>query len=267
MIQKISQKKNFFVFLSLIVISILIFALDQSAFLNSFKSFLFSGVKPVLNLSNKNLYILTKPFEILINYQKDKNELTSLRQNKLDLTSAQVKINEIQRENDFLRKALDLKEQKKQDFFIAKVIGRSSEVNQSIILDVGKEDGIIGGEIMILPNNFLIGKITEVYESISQAKLLNSSDFSVSVRGEKTRTDALCTGAGDSLEIEIINYQDQPEIGEIFITSGIDGYLPGLIVGQLEKIIVKPSAVSRAGTLKLLVNLNQFEQVLLLKND
>jgi len=265
MIQKISQKKNFFVFLSLIVISILIFALDQSAFLNSFKSFLFSGAKPILNLSDKNLYILTKPYEILINYQKDKNELTSLRQNKLDLTSMQIKINEIQRENDFLRKALGLKEQKKQDFFIAKVIGRSSEANQSIILDVGKEGGLTGGETVILPNNFLIGKITEVYESISQAKLLNSFDFSVSVRGEKTRTDALCSGAGESLEIEIINYQDQPEIGEIFITSGIDGYSPGLIVGQLEKITTKPSAVSRAGKLKPLINLNQFEQVLLLK--
>ncbi|MFA6437201.1 MAG: rod shape-determining protein MreC [Candidatus Paceibacterota bacterium] len=267
MIQKISQKKNFFVFLSLIIISILIFALDQSAFLNSFKSFLFSGAKPILSLSDKNLYILTKPFEILINYQKNKDELTSLMQKKLDLTSIQVEIDEIRRENDFLRKALGLKEQKKQDFFIAKVIGRSSEANQSVIVNVGKGDGLTGSETMILPDKFLIGKVTDTYESISQAKLLNSSDFSVSVMGEKTRTDALCTGAGDSLEIEIINYQDQPEIGEIFITSGIDGYSPGLIVGQLEKIIVKPSAVSRIGVLKPLVNLNQFEQVLLLKND
>jgi rod shape-determining protein MreC len=259
--------KNISVFFVSFVIAILFFTLDQKSLLNGTKSSIFSTLRPVMQLSNQGASIITRPIRFLANYAKEQDELGRLRKQMLDLISLQTRMTEVEKENIFLKNALSIKQKSKKSVIVAKIIGKSSEIDPVTILNVGSEDGLVENEIILLPDNFLFGKIVKVYKNISQAQIITNHDFSIRVRGQKTRVDAICRGAGDHLELEIIDYRAQPEIGETFITTGTDDYMNGLIVGQLTEIIKNPSAISRIGILKLFINPDDTEQVLVLKND
>lgn len=265
MFQKCFLSKNFWAFLLFIILSSLIFALDQDNFLSGFKRGVFFLTKPLLKVSDSSSFYLTEPLRILVSFQKKREELENLEQKQAELKSLKSQLIELERENDFLREVLALQKQKKQSFLPAQVIGRTEEINQVIMVDVGEKEGLEGGEAVILPNYFLVGKVTEVLGILSQVILINSPNFSSAVRGQTTRTEALLSGAKDHLEIEIVDHRDEPEIGEVFITSGLDGlFPPGLIVGKLLKVVQKPTAISKIGWLEPAANLRHLEKVLIL---
>jgi len=265
---KQSIKKNFFVFLFFIAITFLIFVLDQGDFFTPLKERIFSISAPALRASHQTSYYLTRPFRFLIELQEKGGALKSLREEKIQREGLQSQLNELERENEFLKEALGLTKKEQKIFLASQVIGRIDESGSIIMIDIGQEHGLQGGEAVLLSNYFLIGKVIEVWSNASQVMLINSKNFSASVRGQTSRTEALLSGAGDQLLLEIFDHQDKPKINELYLTSGLDGvFPPGLITGKLVKIDQKPSAISRTGWLELPINLRYLERVLILKKD
>jgi len=260
--------QNFFLFLFLIILTFLIFILDQSQVLHSLKKGVFSLMSPLIKVSDISSDRLTRPFQVIANFNKNEKELDLFRKKDLNLEELQSQIIELQKENDFLRQALNLAKKRHQAFTVANIIGHAEETDKIIFIDVGEKDKIHIGDIALLPNSFLVGKVIQVFGSLSQIMLLNSPNFSVAVRGQGTRTEGLIMGKYDHLEIEIMNYNAKPEIGETFITSGVDGVFPaGLIVGKLIRIIEKPAAIVKIGWIEPMTNLNNLEKIVILSNQ
>ncbi len=261
-------KKGYLIFLIFLIVNFIIFSLDQGDFLTSFKKTVFSVSAPIMKTSRIGSYYLTRPFRILIELQENNQKLKYFEEKEIKEQGLQSQLEEMRKENKFLRDALELSERKKETFLPAQVIGRTDEAGSIIIVDAGTEYGLRGGEAVILPEYFLIGIVNEAWLGASQITLINSNNFSSAIRGQRSRTEALLSGAKDHLKIEIFNYEDEPEIGELYITSGLDGvFPPGLIVGRLIKLEEQAVAISRIGRLEILIDLNHLEKVLILKND
>ena len=261
-------KKTYFIFLIFLVINFIIFNLDQGGFLINFKKIILSISAPIMKTSRISSYYLTRPFRVLVEFEENNRKLKYFKERTMKEQGIESQLEEIKKENKFLRDALELSEKKAKTFLPAQIIGRTDEIGSIVIVDVGTKDGLKGGEAVVLPGYFLIGKVNEVWSNASQITLINSNDFSSAVRGQNSRTEALLSGAKDRFKIEIFNYEDKPKIGEIYITSGLDGaFPPGLIVGKLIKLEQQAAGVSRIGQLETLVDLNHLEKTLILKND
>jgi len=265
---KQTLKKTFFVFLIFLIIDFIIFNLDQGGFLINFKKIMVSISAPIMRTSHISSYYLTRPFRILIELQENERKLKYYKERAMKERGIESQLIEIEKENKFLRDALELGVKKKKKILPAQVIGRTDEVSSIIMIDIGTDSGLKGGEAVILPGYFLIGKVNQVWPSASQITLINSNDFSSAVRGQSSRTEALLSGAKDHFKIDIFNYEDKPTIGEIYITSGLDdAFPPGLIVGKLVELERQATAISRIGHLEILVDLKKKKKVLILKND
>lgn len=261
-------KKAFFIFLIFLIVDFIVFNLDQGGFLINFKKIILSVSAPVMKTSRISSYYLTRPFRVLIELEENNQKLKYFEEQAMKEQGLESQLEEIKKENKFLRDALELSIEKEKKFLPAQIIGRTDEIDSIIIIDVGIKDGLEGGEAVILPGYFLIGRVSEVWPNASQITLINSNNFSSAVRGQNSRTEALLSGAKDHLKIEIFNYEDKPEIGEIYITSGLDDiFPPGLIVGKLTELEQQAVAISRIGRLETLVDLNHLEKALILKND
>lgn len=261
-------KKGYLIFLILLIVNFIIFSLDQGGFLIRFKGMMFSLGAPIMKTSRISSYYLTRPFKILIELQENNQKLKYFEEREMKKQGIESQLEEMRRENNFLRNTLELSKKKKKTFLPTQLIGRTDEAGSIIIVDTGTEYGLKGGEAVVLPGYFLIGRVDEAWLGASQITLINSNNFSSAVRGQSSRTEALLSGAKDHLKIEIFNYEDKPKIGELYITSGLDGvFPPGLIAGKLIKLEQQAVATSRIGRLEILIDLNHLEKALILKND
>jgi len=261
-------KKNLLSLIVYLLLAVLVFVFDQSAFLNTTKSTLLSALRPFFFVSENSIFQITRPFEWLAEQQILRKEVEALRAKTLTLVSQKSLLVELENENAFLKKALNIKEASIEKVVVGRVVGRSSEEEQSIIIDIGSKDGVREGSVVTYPENYLLGKVVEVYSRFSRVSLITNSNISIASIGQTSRTDALCQGRINHLEIEVIDYQKKPIKGEIFITSGIDGYPSGLILGRLEEIIDNPVAISRIGELEIIINPNFTKKVMvILGND
>ncbi len=268
MFKKRRFSKDSLIFTSLIIFSLILFALDQGKFLTFFKKQILNFFSPILQKASVETYEITRPAKALINCQKNEESLRQCRNEALDVIGFQSQIIELKRENNFLRKALQMKKTSKIALVPAQVIGDLRSAQKSIIINIGQETNIKEGDAVVLPGYFLVGQISNVFERASQVTLITDLRFHLIVKGQKTRTQGLLSGTGTHLKLEVINYTDKPEIGEIFISAGINSPIPpGLVVGKLASLKDQPTAIAKTGWINPFADLTHLENVLVLRSS
>lgn len=266
MILRKKSNKDISSFLFFLILTGLIFVFDRSGLLASSKRRIMNLISPFLKQSHQISYYTVEPFSFLSGCFEKKDNLSKLEKDRQQLQSLKSQLVELRQENNFLRRALNLSTKKHQKFLIAQVIGRIPEPDSGLLINLGSKQGLQQNDVAILPGYFLVGKITHTFSEISQVMILTNPHFSITVRGQESRVDASLSGNQNQLKIEMTNYQDQPKIGETFITSGLDNLAPsGLIVGKLSRIVAKPTALIKIGWLTPAINFSKLERVLILK--
>ena len=147
-----------------------------------------------------------------------------------ELVSLKLKIVEYER-------LLNLNEDLDYDFITSRVIADlSKKYFSSILVDVGKKDGVFENMPITGPNG-LLGKITDVDQSISRGMLVNdvSSRIAVSI-SEKSFQGILIGQNQRNPRIDFVKEFSQVIIGDLVTTSGKGGIFPSYIfVGQIVK--------------------------------
>lgn len=113
----------------------------------------------------------------------------------------------------------------------------------TMTIDKGKKDGIKEG-MAVITKNGLIGKISKVFNSSSEIKLITSDDVnykvSVSIKTGESETIAVLNGYDpDNNLIKVVgaNKNAKIDIGTPVLTSGLGGVFPGgIYIGTVEKI-------------------------------
>ncbi len=207
-----------------------------------------------------NIYkILEKPARLLVSLAASlesssagifrSNELVlenrRLEAERAKLESLAAENEALKRQNELLRRQLKVSENLDFELIMAKItlIQRNPGVSV-IVINKGSRDGVVSRDTVIAAGNIVLGSVDEVFDSFSRVLLIDDHRMSTSIRVIGSDALANARGSGSSrLKLDLISSSENVIFGDLLITSGLDSFPEGLIVGVIE------SAEVNSGTL------------------
>lgn len=169
--------------------------------------------------------------------EKLREENKKLKEENQKMIAQLVELENLKKENEELKKALNLHLEK--DFILkeANIISISLK-GHAFYINKGKEDGVEKDLPVINSNKVLIGKIKEVYQKNSLVELITAPDQKIGVLIGPKKIPALAKGEGkDFLVAENIPKGNEIETNQIVISANIQKEIPSsLLIGEVKQI-------------------------------
>lgn len=197
------------------------------------------------------------------------------------LTVENIRLREFEAEAVQLRVLLDFAAAHPTWTFLgADVVGRSACLNapcgnvvgqetnpylRSLSINAGAEEGVAVGMPVVTGGAVLVGRIAEVGPHTSKVLLLNDLSSGVAAFLQQSRATGLVKGQSDgSLCMVYIPQEDEPQVGDVVLTSGLGGALPrGLVVGQVVEVQKQDFALHQEAVVRPAVDYRRVEWVLI----
>jgi rod shape-determining protein MreC len=175
----------------------------------------------------------------------------------------QVRLNEDAVQAHRLQALLGFKEQYISRTVAAQVIGSSgSDSSRMLYIDKGEDQGL-KRDMAVITADGIVGKVLQVFPSVSQVLLINDQTSGVGTILEKSRLQGFLKGtATGEVVLEGVMSDEQVAPGERVLTSGGDQIFPkGLPVGTVTKVATGKDLFLNI-RIKPSVNLSTLEEVL-----
>ncbi len=164
------------------------------------------------------------------------SEVNALRKKELDNAPKYQQAEQLITENAHLRELLKLNKRLPVQSLPAEILHDARIMYaRKVILNRGANDGIVLGQ-PVIDENGIIGQITRVFFSTSEATLLIDKDQAIPVQVARTGMRGVVYGLGKVgyLEFRFLEADADIQPGDMLVTSGIDGLYPsGLAVGEV----------------------------------
>ncbi|MBI2057732.1 MAG: rod shape-determining protein MreC [Candidatus Yanofskybacteria bacterium] len=225
------------ILLGLAVLILLVF-LNNYATKQLLKGSLIEVLKPPLG----RVYVVLGSFQTrLISWFRVDNiilENQILSQQNHLLFSKTLKMGELERENEFLRKELSVAQKRKWQLEIANIFQlNTSGAFRTAFVDKGGEQGIKPGMAVVFEGDILLGVVKEVFPDSSMILLVNDPRLAISVKSKEAEVSARAVGSLEQgLFLELVTNQERINTGDLFLTSGLDSLPSALIVGRVASI-------------------------------
>jgi rod shape-determining protein MreC len=165
-----------------------------------------------------------------------------------------------------LEKLLDLRDRTTLQTTAAEVIGvigaAATPDFRTVTIDKGTRDGLRPDMAVIAPAG-VVGRIVVPSARSAKVQLLVDRNAAAGAIIERTRAQGVVVGAGgDRLEMEYVSEAYDIVVGDVVVTSGIDGIYPkGFVIGRIEAVERSGGAYKRV-TVRPAVDFNGIEEVL-----
>jgi rod shape-determining protein MreC len=192
-----------------------------------------------------------------------RTENRQLKEQIEQLRLEQVRLNEDAVQAHRLQALLAFKEQYISRTVAAQVIGSSgSDSSRILYIDKGENQGL-KRDMAVITADGIVGKVLQVFPSVSQVLLINDQSSGVGTILEKSRLQGFLKGtATGEVVLEGVMSDEQVAPGERVLTSGGDQIFPkGLPVGTVTKVGTGKDLFLNIG-IKPAVNLGKLEEVL-----
>ncbi len=143
------------------------------------------------------------------------------------------------KDNEDLRKQLQLLPQKDFQLESANVIAQDSQgLGSWIMMDRGSRSGIVVGMPVIVYEGILIGRVSEVYANSSRITLLTDSSSSVNATDLATGAKGILTGEYSlGITLDMVEQTEVLNVGDDIVTSGLGGGVPkGFLIGKVAQV-------------------------------
>jgi len=171
---------------------------------------------------------------------------SSLQQENLELKDTALKqaaalqdLDTLRRENAELRGLLDAKAKVTPSSILAEVLyGARDPFSRKFIVDKGSSDEVQSG-VAVVDGEGVIGQVTRVYPFVAEVTQITDKDQAVPVQNVRSGLRAIVFGNGKdgTLDLRFMPVNADVQVGDVLVTSGIDGvYPPGLPVAKVTDI-------------------------------
>jgi len=135
-----------------------------------------------------------------------------------------------------------------------------------ITINVGSRHGVEQGDPVVGAGAGLVGRVAEVGPRTSKVQLLTDSDSSVAVLLQTSRVTGLVVGQPDgTLRVKYIPQDEEIEVGDIVLTSGLGGVMPkGLVVGEVTEVQGEDYELHQEAIVEPAVDFRRLELVLVI---
>jgi rod shape-determining protein MreC len=208
--------------------------------------------------------------EFLSSIGKLKQDNEQLIRENLRLVSENAKLYDVQRENEFLRKELDLLPRKTFDLQAAEVIGLDQKnAGNWLLIDKGSADGIRKGMAVIVNQGVVVGMVDDVLPNSAKVILVTSPDSVINGVDAKTEARGIVRGQyGLGIVMDTVLMTDIVKQGDDVVTSGLTNDFPrGLFLGKVDTTHPSPDRLFQQVTLVPAVNFSKLRTVFVIKGN
>ncbi|NVD70384.1 rod shape-determining protein MreC [Duganella sp. BJB1802] len=142
-------------------------------------------------------------------------------------------------ENNQLRRLMDAREHLPVKSMLAEILYDARDVNsRKVILDRGTQQGVALG-LPVIDNQGVVGQVTRVFPFTSEVTLLTDKEQAIPVQLLRNGLRSVAYGRGKSgaLELRFTAPNADIQVGDIVVTSGLDGVYPaGLAVARVSQV-------------------------------
>lgn len=182
-----------------------------------------------------------------------------------------VRLKEVEAQNEDLRKKLDFAETHPQYILKAaevkgRVIGLEPNNFMSVlIIDVGRRQGIEKG-MPVVTERGLVGHVRSVGTNWSKVLLVVDPSSSVTALVQSSRAPGVVSGQlGERLMMRYIPQEEQVAVGDVILTSGMGGNYPrSLVIGQVTEVIQRDIDPFKQAVVLPSVNFAKLETVMVI---
>lgn len=149
----------------------------------------------------------------------------------------------------------------------ARVIGGTASILQyTLEIDKGSGDGLAKG-MPVISGGALVGRVVRVTSTKATIRLLSDPGLSVGVRLSRTGDVGVATGAGNDLDLSLVEPTTEVKAGDAIVTSGLQQsqYPPGIPVGKVRDAQKDDSGLAQSVRARTLVNLRRLSFVRVLQ--
>lgn len=201
------------------------------------------------------------------NLQERTAELENINRS---LLAENLRLQEIERENQRLRELLSFSETRpgielRGGQIIARVIGRdSNNFLNFIMVDLGSTHGIEVG-MPVMNNEGLVGRVSEVTGSSSKVLLITDPLSAVNAILQSSRLTGVVNGVvGGDPVMGFIPQGTLVGVGEVVLSSGLGGNFPkGIPIGQVVNVRQRDFEVFQEAVVRPIVDFGRLEFVLI----
>ena len=136
-----------------------------------------------------------------------------------------------------LEQLLELRSQAQLATVAAGVIaGSASPDFRTLTIDKGTADGLRPDMAVIAPAG-VVGRIITLTARAAKLQLLIDRNAAAGALVERSRAQGVVEGTGGDLRLNYVSGTADVKVGDVVVTSGIDGIYPkGFVVGQIESV-------------------------------
>lgn len=202
--------------------------------LDGFQQRFFDMAAPVLELARKPVDIFNDRLGVVVDMAAAHNTNEELRAENEKLKEWYQAALMLESENRALRDLLNVDNDNAKKFITTRIIADgSSSYAKSLVIDGGKESGVIKGQ-GVVSHEGLIGRVIESGARTSRVLLLQDINSRIPVLVEGNGTRAILAGTNDATpSLDHLARDHKVNPGQRVITSGLGGLFPyGIPVGE-----------------------------------
>ncbi len=180
--------------------------------------------------------------------------------------AAQHRLEEVALANRRLRELLDFKQDLSRQMVAAEVVGRDpSPWFQTVIIGKGADDGVLEGAPVVVDEG-IVGQVIEASDRYAKVLLLVDQNSAVDGLVQRSRARGIIKGDGPARCIfEYVLRKDDVRVGDIVISSGLDGVFPkGLRVGRVSELVRRNAGIFQDVFIQPFVDFEKLEEVLVI---
>jgi len=251
--------------LILLIIVLIIFLL--SFFQKEVKNFFYFISSPI----QKSLWgvgdNVSNFFGGIFESKKIKEENKNLESRNQGLLVEIAALAELKKENEDLRKALDIGLNKDFKLVFSQIIGK--DISQDYIsIDKGSEDGISQNLPVVTSQKILVGRVSEAFNHSSKVMLISNKGSSFDAEISGSEIYGVIRGKGNlKISLELVPYESEMKNGDLVVTSSLGGIFPrGILVGQIKKIYKSDVEPFQSADIDLSFDIKNLENLFVVLN-
>jgi rod shape-determining protein MreC len=222
-----------------IAISLAIFVVDlRFRSLDLFRQTIALAVDPLQRMSQAPGSLVDYAHAYLQGMQGLQAENKDLKHNQLQTAPNLQRLEQLEAENQRLRKLLAVKEREKANGQVAQILYTARDpFSRKVIVDKGQQSGLVAGQPAI-DETGVVGQVTRIFPFSAEITLITDKDQAVPVQVVRSGQRSVVFGLGNGqMELRYMPANADVQVGDMLVTSGLDGiYLPGFPVAKVVNI-------------------------------
>lgn len=165
-------------------------------------------------------------------------ENEALVQENFTLLQELVALQDLKRENEELRRMLDLGLAEEFDMAMGEIIGKEL-AKDIIVIKAGQDKRIQKGMPVITGGKIAVGRVVESFPTHARVQLISADESKVDASiAEAAATGVVRGQGGQKLMLDLVPQEDEFHVGDLVVTSNLGGLFPkGLLIGEVAEIL------------------------------